>query len=83
MYCKKATELSPKLELASLCLYLSYVKSGRSNQGIEELKRYLDEYPARLYKDTLEELLQDLKNGHATAFKDTIVLLAEKNGISV
>lgn len=83
VYLKTATELNPKSELASLCLYLSYIELDRSNQAIDELKRYLDVYPAKLYKDTLEELLEDLGNGYATSFKDIIVQLAKKNGVAI
>jgi len=83
LYLKTATELNPKSELASLCLYLSYVKLDKSNQAIDELKRYLGVYPAKLYKDTLNELLEDLKNGYATSYKDTIFFFAKKNGVIV
>lgn len=82
LYLIKATKSNPKYELASLCLYLSFVKLGRSDLAIEELKRFLDLYPANLYKDTLEELLGDLKEGYAISFKDTIVQLAERNGLA-
>jgi TolA-binding protein len=76
-----ATQLNPKSELASLGLYLSYIELNEYEKAIEELKRYLDKYPAKLYKDTLEELLQDLRHGYALIFKETIVALAEKNGM--
>jgi tetratricopeptide (TPR) repeat protein len=78
---KRATELNPKSELASLGLYLSYVKLNNYEMAINELKRYLDIYPAGLYKDTLEELLGDMKDGYALKYKDTIMQLAKINGL--
>jgi tetratricopeptide (TPR) repeat protein len=78
---KRATELNPKSELASLGLYLSYVKLNNYEIAINELKRYLDLYPAGLYKDTLEELLGDMKDGYALKYKDTIMQLAKMNGL--
>jgi tetratricopeptide (TPR) repeat protein len=81
VYSKAATELNPKSELASLNLYLSYVRLAEHEKAIDELQRFLDQYPADLYKDTLEELLLDLKNGYALKFKETILRLAKKNNI--
>jgi tetratricopeptide (TPR) repeat protein len=78
---EKATRLKPKSELASLGLYLSYVELKKHERAIDELERYLDQYPADLYRDTLEELLGDLENGYATNFQETIVRLAEKHGV--
>src|SRR5688572_22242992 len=52
---KKATELNPKSELASLGLYVTLVELERDEDAIHELIRYLKAYPADLYKDTLEE----------------------------
>ncbi len=81
-YFTKATQLKPHSELASLGVYLSYVKLNDYGEAIKELKRYLDVYPANLYRDTLKELLEDLKNGYATSFKDTIIFFAKKNGLT-
>ena len=58
---KKATELNPKSELASLGLYVTLVELDRDKDAIHELIRYLKAYPADLYKDTLEELLEGLE----------------------
>ncbi|MDW7694031.1 tetratricopeptide repeat protein [Flammeovirgaceae bacterium SG7u.111] len=80
---KKATELNPKSELASLGLYLSYVKLEEYDKAIEELGRYLDKYPAERYKITLEELLTDLEQGYAINYKGIIKELAQKNGFKV
>lgn len=77
----KATKLRPQSETASLGLYLAYVNLDEAEMAIQEMKRYLDHYPANLYKTTLEELLGDLKNGYATNFKDTILMLAKKHDV--
>lgn len=78
---RKAAELNPKSELASMCLYISYVKLGEYEEAIGELKRYLDDHPAKLYKDTLKELLEDIEMGYATAYQDTIRYFVRKNGM--
>lgn len=77
----KATKLKPKSETASLGLYLAYVNLDEAGMAIQEMKRYLDLYPADLYKTTLEELLGDLKNGYATNFEGIILGLAKKHGV--
>lgn len=79
---RRATELNPKSELASLGLYVSLVNLNADENAIGELKRYLDVYPAKLYIDTLEELMGDLNDGYATKFRDIILPLAIKNDIS-
>jgi hypothetical protein len=61
-------------------LYLSLIKSGEYSNGINELKRYLEIYPADMYRDTLEELMGDINDGFAWKYKDIILELAVKNG---
>ena len=78
---QKATILKPRSELASLGLYLSYVKLDKSEKAIEELFRYLINNPAKLYKDTLEELLEDLEKGYMTDYEKEIKDVARKNGV--
>lgn len=78
---KKATDLNPKSELASLGLYITYVKLDRDEEAIRELMRYLRQFPAKLYKDTLGELLEGLEQGYMTDFKDEINKLAKINGV--
>ena len=79
----KATKLRPQSERASLGLYLAYVNLNEAGMAIQEMKRYLDRYPADLYKTTLEELLGDLKNGYAANFEGTILMLAKRHGVSL
>lgn len=78
---RKATDLNPKSELASLGLYIAYAKLDRDEEAIKELIRYLRQFPANLYKDTLEELLEGLEQGYMTDFKDEINELAKVNGV--
>lgn len=80
---KNALNLNPDLELASLGVYLSYVHLEQYDDAIEEMDRFLSANPADLYKDTLKELIQDLKNGYARDHESTIVRLAKKHGVSI
>ena len=80
---KKATILSPKSELASLGLYVSYVNVDKDEEAIGELIRYLKNYPAELYKDTLEELLEGLEKGYMTNYEKEIKNLAKINGVKI
>lgn len=80
---KKASDLNPKSELASLGLYIIYAELDRDEEAIKELIRYLRQFPADLYKDTLEELLEGLEQGYMTDFKDEINELAKINGVEL
>lgn len=80
---KKATILNEKLELASLGLYITYVKLDRDEEAISEMKRYLKSFAADLYKDTLEELLEGLRDGYMTDYKSDIEDLARTNGVTL
>jgi tetratricopeptide (TPR) repeat protein len=80
---KKATELNPKSELASLGLYVTLAKLDRDEEAIHELIRYLTSYPAELYKDTLEELLEGLEKGYMTNYQEDIRNLAKLNGVEI
>lgn len=83
IYFKRATQLSPKSEMASIGLYLSYVELEMYNDAVTELERYLTNYPAKDYKVTLAELLGDLESGFAIAYKDIILGLAKKHSVSL
>lgn len=80
---RKATELNPKSELASLGLYVTLAKLNKDEEAIHELIRYLKIYPADLYKDTLEELLEGLKKGYMTNYEDDIRNFAKVNGVEI
>jgi tetratricopeptide (TPR) repeat protein len=78
---KKAVELNPNSELASLGLYITLATLDRDEQAIHELISFLKNNPADLYKTTLEELLEGLKDGYMTNYETDIIKLAELNGI--
>jgi len=80
---KKATELNPKSELASMGLYVSLVELNRNEEGVKELIRYLKNFPAKLYKGTLEELLEGLEEGYMTDYEDDIRNFARANGVEI
>ena len=80
---KKATILSPKSELASLGLYVSYVMVDKDEEAIGELIRYLKNYPADMYKITLGELLEGLGDGYMTDYEKEIRNLAKINGVEL
>jgi tetratricopeptide (TPR) repeat protein len=80
---KKATILNEKSELASLGLYIAYVKLDKDEEAIREMKRYLKSFPADLYKGTLEELLEGLQDGYMTDYKNEIEELAKINGVAL
>lgn len=78
---QKATKLNPESELSSLGLYLTLAKLNKDVEAIYELMRYLKCNPAYLYKDTLEELLEGLKEGYMTNYENEIRKLAKENGV--
>ncbi|MFN0202569.1 MAG: tetratricopeptide repeat protein [Bacteroidia bacterium] len=78
-----ATEFDPTSELASLGLYITFVELDRCEEAISELIRYLKSYPAKLYKDTLEELLEGLEEGYMTDYEDDIRDFARVNGVEL
>jgi tetratricopeptide (TPR) repeat protein len=80
---KKATELNPDSELASLGLYVTLASLSNDGDAIEEMKRFLKSRPAKIYKDTLEELLEGLTKGFMTNYKDDIITLARSNGFEI
>ncbi len=82
-YFKKSLELKPDYELASLGIYLSYTELEEYDKAIRALDEFLSEYPADLYKTTLEELIDDLKNGYARDHESVIIRQARKHGIPI
>ena len=80
---KMATELNPKSELASLGIYLTFAELDKDEKAIQELIRYLNYYPANLYKVTLKELLKGLENGYMNDYEDDIRNFAKINGVEI
>lgn len=76
-------QLNPDSELASLGLYVTLASLDKDVDAIEEMKRFLKSHPAKLYKDTLEELLDGLTKGFMTNYKDDIITLAKSNGFKI
>lgn len=74
-------EINPNYELASLGLYVSLVKLGEDENAILEMQRFLEQNQADLYKITLQELMDGLRDGFMTTHEVLITTLAEKNGI--
>lgn len=80
---KKSLELKPDYELASLGIYLSYTELEEYDKAIRAMDEFLSEYPADLYKTTLEELIDDLKNGYARDHESVIIRQSRKHGVSI
>ena len=75
---REAKRLCPSFELASLSIYLCYKELDSDEQAIKEMKDFLQDYEAELYKTTIEELVQGLQSGYGTAYQDLILELNEK-----
>ncbi|MCE7994969.1 MAG: tetratricopeptide repeat protein [Roseivirga sp.] len=80
---KKSLELKPDYELASLGIYLLYIELEEYDRAIRALDEFLSEYPADLYKTTLEELITDLRNGYARDHESVIIRQARNHGVSI
>ena len=80
-YAYEVISKRPKAELASMLLYLSYANLDEPEKAYMVLFSYLDKYPADLFKDTLEELLEGLQSGYGTSYKNEIILHAKKNNV--
>jgi len=65
---RKATELRPKLEAASLGLFIVLMKSDRAEQGYQEAKRFLSISKSQIYLDTVDEMYGNVKLGYDTKF---------------
>ncbi len=82
-YLEKATELNPNTELLFLSLYISYTEEQEYERAFNTLFDYLEKHPANLFKDTLEELLEGLKDSYGSTYKDKIIFYAKKNCITI
>jgi tetratricopeptide (TPR) repeat protein len=85
VFFNKVLEHNKDEELASLGIYLSYVHLEEYDLALEEIFRFLKDHKAVIYKDTLEELLTDIKDGHiqVDVHIKTIKKLAKKNSIKL
>lgn len=82
-FLEKSVYLNSQSELVYFSLYIAYVKCNKFNESIELLANFLDSNPANLFRTALEELLIDLSNGYAIAYKDKIISYAKKNSIAI
>lgn len=81
LYFNEASKRNPNSELTSLGLYICLAKQGHDEEAILEMKRYLENNPAELYKTTIMELLEGLKDGYMNNFEELIYSFAKKNGL--
>ncbi len=82
-YAYEVISIKPESELPHLILYLSYYELEEHEKAFMVLFTFLQKYPAKLFKDTLEELLEGLSEGYGMSHKDDIILYSRKNGISI
>ena len=80
---KKVVEEQPGSEMASLGIYLCLVELEQYNEAIKEMERFLSAHRAELYRTTLLELIEDLRNGYARDHEAVILWLARKNDVSI
>ena len=81
LYFTEATKRNPDSELASLGLYICLAELGQDEDAIFEMKRYLERKPANLYKTTIMELIDGLREGYMSNFEELIYSLAKRNGL--
>ncbi len=62
---KKATELSPKSEMASLGLFHSLWQIGSNDAAFEEMKRYMSIAESEEYNELLKNFLKEDKRGRS------------------
>jgi len=82
-YLEKARITNPKHELLCLSLYISYAEIEEYKKAYLLLFEYLKVYPAHMFKDTLEELLEGLSEGYGTTYKNEILFYAKKNNVLI
>jgi predicted Zn-dependent protease len=82
-YLEKEIKTKPDNELLFLSLYINYVEVEEFDKAFQTLFRYLENNPADMFKDTLEELLDGLTSGYGVAHKSKIVFHAKMNNVTV
>lgn len=82
-YLKEALKSNLKNEVLSLSLYISYIEIDKHKKAFKTLFKFLENYPADLFKDTIEELLEGLQQGYGETYKDEILKYAWKNNIEI
>lgn len=69
---KDALKMKDDEEILSLGFYLTCVELDKIDEGLNEMERYLTKHPPILFKDSIIELVQSLKNGYSTDFATVI-----------
>lgn len=82
-YLEKTLKLNSKYEHFHLSLYVSYAEIEEYEKAINILFNYLENNPADLFKDTLEELLDGLLSEYGTIYRDKIIFYAKKNDVYI
>ena len=79
----KAVLQNKEYELASQLVYLSHIELKDYDIAIREMNRFLRNNPAKLYEETIQELLDGLEKGYMTNYKEMIFSMAKRNGFNV
>ena len=66
-----------------LSLYISYAEIEDYDKAFNVLFSYLKEHPAKLFKETLQELLEGLLNGYGNTYKKEILFYSKKNNVAI
>ena len=80
-YFTKSQNINDSIEHLSLGKYLSLVRLKKTEEAVNELSRFASKYPIILYRDTLEELVDEMKEGRALFFKDVVFSIAKKHNV--
>jgi hypothetical protein len=81
-YADLASRKNKSNEFASQLKYLCLFSEHKIDEALSEIINFLNEFPANLYKTTLEELLNDINEDRIIGeFAAKILFLANKNNI--
>lgn len=81
-YAELILRINKSNEFASQLKYLCLVGENKIDEALSEVINFLSEFPANLYKTTLEELLADINEDRIHGkFAAKILFLANKNDV--
>lgn len=81
-YAELVSSKNKSNEFASQVKYFCLVDENKIDEALSEVINFLNEFPANLYKITLEELLVDVNENRIQGeFAAKILLLANKNNV--
>lgn len=81
-FANKAKKAKPDNEQISLTIYIAFTKLEKYEKAIKEMIGFLKKNKADLYKTTIQELLEGLKDGYMTKYKVHILDMAKRNNIT-